>query len=126
MDCEVVRLKRGPAQNRVAAVYITNGKHEREEGDFILCTIPFPVLARIDASPAFSGEKQRAIRDTYYESSTKVLARLRLRPTRRVYWRSHSGGSGALINAFIDDGHTTARPCQVVSRFPRRHRHSWH
>src|SRR5215470_17172513 len=46
------------------------------------------------------------------------LARLRLRPTRRVYWRSHSGGSGALIDAFIDDGHTTAWPCQVVSRLP--------
>ena len=32
----------------------------------------------------------------------KYLARLRLRPTRRVYWRSHSGGSGALIDAFIE------------------------
>ena len=49
---------------------------------------------------------------------SQLLARLRLRPTRRVYWRSHSGGSGALIDAFIDDGHTTAWPCQVVSRLP--------
>ena len=30
------------------------------------------------------------------------LARLRLRPTRRIYWLSHSGGSGALIDAFIE------------------------
>jgi hypothetical protein len=57
---------------------------------------------------------------------TRILARLRLRPTRRVYWKSHSGGSGALIDLFIDDGHTTAWRAKLFLGSPRGHRHSWH
>ena len=64
--------------------------------------------------------REKALGPNHLDVATSLnhLARLRLRPTRRVYWRSHSGGSGALIDAFIDDGHTTAWPCQVVSRLP--------
>ena len=56
-----------------------------------------------------------------------LLASLRLRPTRRVYWRSHSGGSGALIDAFIErrSYDSLALP-KLFLGSPRGHRLSWH
>lgn len=72
MGCEVIRLERNDQNQQAAAIYIENGTIKREAGDFVLCTIPFPVLSRLDTP--FSGTKQKAIRDLSYDSSTKVLA----------------------------------------------------
>jgi monoamine oxidase len=59
---------------------------QRAEGDYVLCTLPFPVLSRIQTAPAFSGPKQRAIRQLNYDSSTKVLA-----VTKRRFWETDDG-----------------------------------
>jgi monoamine oxidase len=44
-----------------------------ETCDFVLCTLPFTILRRINITPAFSSEKMQAIRNLGYSSSTKVL-----------------------------------------------------
>lgn len=70
--CEVIQIERYDESQRAAAVYREGNTLKREEGDFVLCTIPFPVLSQIETP--FSGNKQRAIRDLSYDSATKVLA----------------------------------------------------
>jgi monoamine oxidase len=42
-------------------------------GDYAIVAIPFSVLRQIEVAPAFSREKQRAIRQLNYSASTKVL-----------------------------------------------------
>jgi monoamine oxidase len=72
MGCEVIQIERDDEAQRAAAVYREGDTLRREEGDFVLCTIPFPVLSQIETP--FSDGKQRAIRDLSYDSATKVLA----------------------------------------------------
>jgi monoamine oxidase len=88
MGCEVVALRR--SETGVEAVYRAGGSALKvESGDFMLCTIPFPVLAGLDIDPAFSPEKQRAIGNVFYESSTKVLV-----PTTTRVWETVDGIRG--------------------------------
>jgi monoamine oxidase len=73
LGCEVVRIEYDPLGKQAAAVYRERGKEHRVEGDFILCTLPFPVLNRIEVNPLFSAQKQKAIRELHYDTATKVL-----------------------------------------------------
>ncbi|MBD2129320.1 FAD-dependent oxidoreductase [Microcoleus sp. ZQ-A2] len=91
MGCEVIRLERDDRTQKAAAIYVEDGTTKREVGDFVLCTIPFTVLSRIET--AFSAPKQRAIREFSYESATKVLAL-----ANRRFWETEDGiyGGGTL------------------------------
>lgn len=87
MGAEVVRLEQDPLRGRATAIYRDkDNRLVRVEGDFILCTLPFPVVTRLEVEPAFSGAKQRAIRELSYDSATKVLA-----VTRRRFWEQEEG-----------------------------------
>src|SRR5262249_59654885 len=86
MGCEVIRLEQDKAHGRVRAVYRVGGRDYQEEGDFLLCTIPFPVLARIETDPPFSYEKQRAIIELGYDSGTKVALW-----TKNRFWEKNNG-----------------------------------
>jgi monoamine oxidase len=81
--CEVVKFEQGGEGKKAAALYRTGRGNDllREEGDFLLCTLPLPVLSRLDIAPPFSGPKQQAIRQINYDSSTKVLA-----VAKRRFW----------------------------------------
>src|SRR5262249_59089781 len=68
------------------AVYRVGGRDYEEEGDSLLCTIPFPVLARIETDPPFSYEKQRAIIELGYDSGTKVALW-----TKNRFWEKNNG-----------------------------------
>jgi len=89
--CEVVRLEQDPLKGKAAAVYRESGRLRRVEGDFLLCTLPFPVLSRLEIVPEFSGAKLRAIRELSYDSATKILA-----VTARRFWEQddHIYGGG--------------------------------
>lgn len=50
----------------------TGREIKRVKSEFVICSLPFPVLRRIDVR-GISHRKQRAIRDLSYASSTKVL-----------------------------------------------------
>jgi monoamine oxidase len=84
MGCEVIQLQRDDEAQKAAAVYLEGNTTQREEGDFVLCTIPFPVLSRLDTP--FSAAKQRAIRELSYDSATKVLAL-----TNSRFWETDDG-----------------------------------
>ncbi|MFN0079625.1 MAG: flavin monoamine oxidase family protein [Prosthecobacter sp.] len=86
--CEIIRLEQSADGKRAAAVFrnrANNGAEEREEGDFLICTLPCPVLGRIE-TPGFSGAKLRSLRQLIYDSSTKVLA-----VTKRRFWETDDG-----------------------------------
>jgi monoamine oxidase len=83
LGCEVIELRQDPDKRRAAAIYSEEGKLRREEGDFVLCTLPLPVLSWLKIEPAISAAKKRAIRELNYDSATKVLA-----VTSRRFWET--------------------------------------
>src|SRR5438874_3195879 len=46
LGCSVVRLTQDALTHRTAAIYRERGVERRVEGDFLLCTLPCPVLTR--------------------------------------------------------------------------------
>lgn len=86
MSCEVVAIEQDQARKTAAAVFRHAGKEHREEGDFVLCTLPLPILRTVNVRPAFSGPKQRAIRQLQYQSATKLLAL-----AERRFWETDDG-----------------------------------
>jgi len=65
-------------ETSVTVTYINNGLQQAIVADRVICTLPFPVMGEIDIAPAFSEEKQRAIRD------------LKLTPVTRTYLQFRS------------------------------------
>ncbi len=86
MGCEVITLTQSADRQRAGAIYREGGARKEVEGDFVLCTLPCPVLSRIEVRPELSGPKWRAIRELCYDSSTKVLA-----VARRRFWETDDG-----------------------------------
>jgi monoamine oxidase len=84
--CQVIKIEQNPVTKRAAALYIEDGKVRREEGDWLICTLPFSVLSQVEIEPLFSGGKMRAIRELGYDSSTKVLA-----VCNRRFWETDDG-----------------------------------
>ncbi|MFY9875991.1 MAG: FAD-dependent oxidoreductase [Rhodomicrobium sp.] len=71
---------------KAAAVYREGGVERHAEGDFVLCTIPYSVLSRVEVQPEFSAVKWRAIRELNYDSSTKVHA-----VAAKRFWETDDG-----------------------------------
>jgi monoamine oxidase len=86
LGCVVTALSQDRERGRASATYRERGVERRVEGDFVLCTLPCPVLARIDIQPRLSAPKARAIRELNYDSSTKVLA-----IAQRRFWEIDDG-----------------------------------
>jgi monoamine oxidase len=84
--CEVVRIEQDNVRGKVAAVYREHGRLRRAEGDRMICALPFPVVQRLEAEPAFSPEKAYAVRTLHYDSSSKVLAVCNTR-----FWETQDG-----------------------------------
>lgn len=123
---QVLRLEQDPLRRTAAAVYRQDGKERRIEGDFLLCTLPLPVVAHLEVEPAFSGAKRRAIRQVSYDSSTKVLAL-----TERRFWEQDEGiyGGGTFTdlptgttyypsdNAVAKDARVSASPALFLASY---------
>lgn len=73
---------------QVTATVSENGRRHTLSADYLVCAIPFPVLRNIEITPAFSPEKQRAIRDLHYISVTRVFLQ-----TKSRFWTT-AGLSG--------------------------------
>lgn len=101
--CEVVRLEQDLGKKKVAAIYRERGSKSlgREEGDFLLCTLPLPVLSRLEVWPPFTGQKNQAIRQINYDSSTKVLG-----IARRRFWEQDDGIFGGGSSTDLPTGFT--------------------
>ena len=59
-------------ENGVVAVYGTGGDGEELRGNHLICTVPLPVINKIEFEPALSTAKQGAIAATSYADVTRV------------------------------------------------------
>jgi monoamine oxidase len=126
LGCEVFRLTQSVDRQRAGALYREGGAQKQVEGDFVLCTLPCPVLSRVEVQPELSGAKWRAIRTLNYDSSTKVLA-----VARRRFWESEDGiyGGGTFTdlplatayypsdNAEAKDRRVSAAPAVMLASY---------
>lgn len=108
----VTRLWQGDGE--VAAFYRAQGREQRVAGDYLLCTLPCPVLSRLDFEPALSGEKARAIRMLTYDSSTKVLA-----VSARRFWEADDGIFGGGTFTDLPTGTTYYPSDNAQAKDPR-------
>src|SRR5262249_53937851 len=86
-------------RGRVRAVYRAGNDVASEEGDFLLCTVPFPILAQLQVDPPFSHEKQRAIVEMGYDSGTKVALL-----TKNRFWEKKDGIYGGVSTTDLMTG----------------------
>jgi monoamine oxidase len=95
----VVRIEHDARQ--VRAVYLQAGAHTSLAADVLVCAVPFSVLRRLEISPRFSAEKQKAIEQLLYTSVARVFLQ-----TRKRFW-VEEGLSGSAItdlsNMLISD-----------------------
>lgn len=76
----VVRIEQDAQTARV--IYLQAGERQTISGDFVVCTIPLPVLRRVEISPALSEEKRRAIDEIDYMAMARVFLQ-----SRKRFWR---------------------------------------
>jgi monoamine oxidase len=108
------------AGDSVTVRFKTESGRFSETADYAVCAIPFSILRDIEVAPAWSREKQKAIRELNYNPSTKILFQTRTRfwertdgivggttstdlPIRRICYPSHSDPSeprGALLASY--------------------------
>ena len=67
----VVRIE--PGETSASVVIGQEGRHQRLTADHVVCTLPFPVLRRIEISRPFSPQKTRAIEQLPYKSIARVF-----------------------------------------------------
>lgn len=84
---EVVALN--VQQNSVEVSWLENGKLQTRNCDYVLCTIPFSVLKKIELS-GFDQQKLKSIQDTVYCPATKVAFH-----TAEAFWEKEGIRGGA-------------------------------
>jgi len=67
----VVRIEQ--QSHSVKVIFVRAGAHHTLTADYLICAIPFSVQKKIEVSPAFSIEKQRAIQGLSYLSGSKIF-----------------------------------------------------
>jgi monoamine oxidase len=82
----VVRIARDAEGVRVG--YRQHGTEHTAAAAYLICTLPFPVLRRLEVVPPFSPQKQRAIKELHYDSVTRAFVQVKER-----YWEA-SGANG--------------------------------
>jgi monoamine oxidase len=78
----VVRIEQN--SEKVRAIAVQSGTHHTFEADRLICTVPFPVLRRVEVEPPFSEAKRKAIAELQYDTITRVVLQCRTR-----FWENH-------------------------------------
>jgi len=77
----VIRIEQQARGVQVA--FWQGGAVETLAADYLICAVPFSLLKRIQVSPPFSAEKQRAIAELPYGSACRVFLQ-----SRKRYWEA--------------------------------------
>lgn len=67
----VAKIKQDTAKVHVS--FSEKGVLQTRSADYLICTIPFTVLKNVEVVPAFSAEKQSAIKRLKYDSASRVF-----------------------------------------------------
>jgi monoamine oxidase len=69
------------SETGAAATFRRKDRLETVRGDFLICTIPFTLLRKIEIEPRFSDAKMSAIENLKYDTAIRVVAQ-----TKRRFW----------------------------------------
>jgi monoamine oxidase len=102
----------------VTVHYRTGAGRFSVTGDYMVLTVPFPVLRHVEVLTPFSRMKQRAIRQLHYDASAKVFLQF-----RRRFWEEDDGivGGGSVTDLAVrnvyypDHGRDTGRGVMLAS-----------
>lgn len=87
----VVRIEHD--QRSVHAVFTQAGAHHTIAGDHLICTVPFPVLKRIEVSPPLPPETRKVIDELKYATIARVFLQ-----TRKRYWLGQGNNGFAVTD----------------------------
>ena len=122
----VVRvLEQGPDFVRV---HYDNAAGRRSvTGDYLIVTLPYSVLRHIEVVPEFSAAKQRAIRQIYYDSASKIFLQF-----RRRFWEDEGIRFGTTVTdlpirtvVYPEVDHPTERGLLLASYTWSQDAHRW-
>jgi monoamine oxidase len=86
----------------VSATFVEKGKQEKISADYLVCTIPFTMLRKIEISPKFSAEKMQVIENLKYDSASRVMLQ-----TKRRFWADKKLNGFASGEEFAEIWHST-------------------
>jgi monoamine oxidase len=87
---KVVKIKN--QENSVQVTGIKNGEQFEIRGDYVISTIPIPLMRGILFEPALSDLKQRAIHEIEMQSVTRIDLQF-----KRRFWNQEEGLNGLLV-----------------------------
>ncbi|MFZ5904245.1 MAG: flavin monoamine oxidase family protein [Chloroflexota bacterium] len=98
--------------------YQTAAGRFKASADYVIVTVPFPVLRHVEVLKPFSRAKQRAIRQLHYDASAKIFFQ-----SRRRFWETDEGiyGGGTVTDLpirnlyYTDYGKETGRGILLAS-----------
>ena len=73
-------VKIGHSAKTVEVTCLQNGARVKMQGDYLVCTIPFSVLRKIETAPGWSAGKREAIEQLPYTSVARVFLQSKARP----------------------------------------------
>lgn len=79
-EAPVVRIAQ--TKSDAAVTFLQKDKLETLRGDYLICTLPFTLLRKIEIEPRFSDAKMEAIQNLKYDAATRVVLQ-----TRRRFWQ---------------------------------------
>jgi monoamine oxidase len=97
---KVVEVNNQPHKVSVCYQLRDRSKHTIES-DYVICTLPFGVLGKIDFHNSIDRKKAHAFAQVHYDSATKVLIR-----TRNRFWELKEGIYGGSTIYDVGLGHT--------------------
>ncbi len=95
---EVFKIERPSSSKVIVHHRGKSGDIAKEEGDWLVCTLPLGVLSRTELTPEFSPQKMDGIRKVYYDAASKVLA-----VTSNRFWELNDGiyGGGTMWDGVL-------------------------
>lgn len=78
-DSPVVKIERSPGE--VSVTFNEKGKLQTLRGDYLICTIPFTMLRKIEISPKLSDAKTELINKMAYDSASRIFLQ-----TKKRFW----------------------------------------
>lgn len=96
-NSEIISVEQDSSEVNVEYINSNNEK-EFVKGDWFICTMPLGIVQKIKFTPELSYAKKRAIRRVNYDSSTKILAKSKIR-----FWEINDGiyGGGSISDQIL-------------------------
>jgi monoamine oxidase len=108
LGAEVSRIRQNPEKIEVIHLDLSTGKSNKLSADYVVCTIPLPVLARIDTD--FSAPVKQAIAGAKYDYSAKVAFESpRFWEAEQIYGGLSFGGAETGAVWYPSSGYQSAR-----------------